>query len=118
MNRSNILEVMARAMCAADGFVWEKQFSHMTSANGDDSPESYLHAAAAALTAYESHLQASGMAVVPREHLEPFAKYYRSRMAVQMRGMDDCIHRIHPGSEHEAEISVTDCGRLAAALLI
>lgn len=57
-----------------------------------------------------------GWRLVPVSALEPFAKYYRSRMAIKMRGVDDVIHRIHPGSEHKAEISVSDCGRLAALL--
>jgi len=96
-SRSKTLEVMARAARAA--------VTNMR-------PES----AEAIANAIFSHLQAEGMAVVPVAHLEPFAKYYRSRMAIRMRGVDDVIHRIHPGSEHEAEISVTDCGRLAAAL--
>lgn len=51
-----------------------------------------------------------------REALEPFANYYRHRMARPFRGLDDVIHRIHAGDEHEAAITLSDCKRAAAAL--
>lgn len=64
MDMDEIVEAVARAMCTADGFTWENQFSFVTSASGDDSPESYLHSARVAIEAHLSALSARGLAVV------------------------------------------------------
>lgn len=50
--------------------------------------------------------------------LRPFAKYARARAAQPLRGLGDTIHLIHPGSPHEAELTLTDCNAALAALEI
>lgn len=77
-----LVEIVARAMCAADGFVWEKQFSPMTNANGADSPESYLDAARAALTAIE----ASGRRIVPVELTTAMVNAYVDAVVMDDKG--------------------------------
>ena len=54
MTRDELIEVMARAICAGQGMYWEDQFG-IYSSNGDPSVhEAFKHDAAAALTALEA----------------------------------------------------------------
>jgi hypothetical protein len=51
-----------------------------------------------------------------REALEPFARYAEMREAKPLRGLDDVIHGIHPGSEWAAELRLSHCEQARAAL--
>jgi hypothetical protein len=63
MTREELIEVMARAICAGQGLYWEDQFS-IRSSNGDPlAHEAFQHDAAAALAAIE----AAGVRLVPVE---------------------------------------------------
>jgi hypothetical protein len=41
--------------------------------------------------------------------LEPFAMYARKRLAQPLNSLGDSVHRIHAGSEFEAEICFSHC---------
>lgn len=61
MTREELIEVMARAICAGQGLDWKDQFS-IWSSNGDPlAHEAFKHDAAAALAAIE----AAGVRLVP-----------------------------------------------------
>ena len=61
MTREELIEVMARAICAGQGMYWEDQFG-IYSSNGDPSAhEAFKHDAAAAIAA----LEAAGVRLVP-----------------------------------------------------
>ena len=61
MTREELIEVMARAICAGQGLDWKDQFS-IWSSNGDPlAHEAFKHDATAALTA----LEAAGVRLVP-----------------------------------------------------
>lgn len=67
--------------------------------------------------AIQDRLQASEARVEELEAaLEPFARYARSRDAMPLRGLGDSIHHIHPGDEHEAELTMEHVRRAAALL--
>ena len=65
MTREELIEVMARAICAGQGLYWEDQFS-IRSSNGDPlAHEAFQHDAAALLA-----IEASGAVVVPSKTVE------------------------------------------------
>jgi len=65
--KAELVEAMARAMCAAQGLDWKDQFS-IYSSNGDPlAHEAYMHDADAALSALRQWLAYEGLAIVPRE---------------------------------------------------
>ena len=64
---TDIAEIMARAMCTAQGLDWDAQSSFLTNANGDDDGQEFYHAAAqAALTA----LQERGFVVIKQADIK------------------------------------------------
>lgn len=64
-DRSKTLEAMARAICDADPLAPESDAPIYIGVKSAKAWEARVPMADAALTAYESHLQAEGMAVVP-----------------------------------------------------
>ena len=65
--KAELVEAMARAICAAQGLDWANQFS-IYSSNGDPlAHEAYMHDADAALSALRQWLADEGLAIVPRE---------------------------------------------------
>ena len=62
-----LVEAMARAICAAQGLDWKDQFS-IYSSNGDPlAHEAYMHDADAALSVLRQWLADQGLAIVPKK---------------------------------------------------
>jgi hypothetical protein len=67
MSSTDLIEAMARAMCAAQGLDWKDQFS-IYSSNGDPlAHEAYMHDADAALSALRQWMEDEGLVCVPKQ---------------------------------------------------
>ena len=85
-----LVEAMARAICAAQGLDWKDQFS-IYSSNGDPlAHEAYMHDADAALSAFRAWLAYEGLVVVPKLPSEnQFRAGSAFRYAVELSGYKD-----------------------------
>ena len=88
--REELVEAMARAICAAQGLDWKDQFG-IYSSNGDPlAHEAYMHDADAALSAFRAWLAYEGLVVVPKLPSEDqFRAGSAFRFAVETHGYKD-----------------------------
>ena len=63
---ADMVQIVARALCAAEGLDWDSQSSFLTTASGgENEQEHYLEQARAAISAYEAALAQSAPPAEP-----------------------------------------------------